>query len=187
MLISATQIRAGMVLTMKNDLYRVSDMFHLTPGNWRGMVQVKMKNVKTGSNLEHRFRSDERVEKAEMEEIEMEYLYNDGDNYYFMNTKNYEQVPLNKELIGDNDCYLTPNIHIGIDLYDGLPIAIAMPKTVDLLVTEADPGLKTATVTNTFKRATLETGLVIQVPHFVNEGDKIRVDTLDKKYLERVK
>ncbi len=176
-----------MVIAMKNDIYRVSDVHHLTPGNWRWMVQVKMKSVKTGSNLEHRFRSEERVEKADMEQLDMEYLYDDGDNYYFMNSKNYEQVALNKEIIGDNKYFLTPNIHINVDIYEGLPVALEMPKTVDLLVTEAEPGLKSATVTNSYKRAVLETGLTIQVPHFVNEGDKIRVDTLEKKYLERVK
>ncbi len=187
MLIPATQLRVGMIIVMKNDIYRVTDVLHLTPGNWRGMVQVKMKGVKTGSNYEYRFRSEEKVDKAEMEQAEMEYLYTDNENYYFMNTKNYEQVALGKEIVGDGSNYLVQNTSITVDMHDGMPVAVEWPNTVDLVVTETEPGIKSATVTNSFKKAILETGMSIQVPHFINTGDKVKVDTAEGKYLQRVK
>jgi elongation factor P len=137
--------------------------------------------------IEHRFRSEDRVEQAMVDEQEMEYLYKDGDQYCFMNTQDYEQIHLSKDTLGDAANYLIPNIQLKIQMYEGRAVGIDLPITVDLTVTETEPGLKSATVSNVTKPATLETGLVVQVPPFINAGEKIRVDTAEGKYLERAK
>ena len=151
------------------------------------MVQTKLKSVKTGSIIEHRFRSEDRVEQAYMEMHQMEYLYTDGTDYYFMNTATFEQIHLPVDLLEDSIPYLTPNIQIQVEFYEGRPIGIDLPPSVELKVVSTEPALRGATVSNVSKPATLETGLVIQVPPFVNEGEVIRVDTNEGKYLERVK
>lgn len=186
-MIQATQVRPGMVILLEGNLYRVLSVNHVTPGNWRGMVQTKLRNLKTGSNYEHRFRSEDRVEQGNLEQHEMEYLYSSGDEYVFMNTKTFEQVHLDREVLGDAVHYLTSNCKLDIDFYEGNPVAIELPLTVDLKVVETEPGLKGATVTNQLKPAKLETGLVVQVPAFISVGEVIRVDTAEGKYLERAK
>jgi elongation factor P len=186
-MIQATQIRPGMVILFEKELYRVLSVHHVTPGNWRGMVQTKLRNLKTGSNYEHRFRSEDRVEQGNLEQHEMEYLYASGDEYVFMNTETYDQVHLHPEVLGDAVYYLTPNCRLQVDFHDGNPVAIELPLTVDLKVVETEPGLKGATVTNQMKPAKTETGLIVQVPPFIDVGEKIRVDTSDGKYLERAK
>jgi elongation factor P len=186
-MIAATQIKRGMTIKLNGELYRVFSFQHITPGNWRGMVQTKLKSVKTGSIVEHRFRSEDRVEQAYMEMHQMEYLYTDGTDYYFMNTASFEQIHLPLELLEDSVPYLTPNIQIQVEFYEGKPIGIDLPASVELKVVSTEPTLRGATVSNVNKPATLETGLVIQVPPFINEGELIRVDTSDGKYLERVK
>lgn len=174
-----------MVIKFNNDLYSIFKMEHRTPGNLRGFVQVKMRNLRSGTMTEHRFSSEDRVERAALEEHEMEYLYDDGEFYYFMNTENFEQMHLTKDVLGDAVDYLIPQLHVNIELYEGKPMSVELPPTVDLTVVETEPGLKGATVSNVTKPAKLETGLVVQVPPFINEGEKIRVSTAEGTYQER--
>jgi elongation factor P len=184
-MISATQLRPGMVIKFNNELYSIFKTEHRTPGNLRGFVQAKMRNFKTGTMIEHRFSSEDRVEKASLEEHEMEYLYDDGEYFYFMNTENFEQMHLMKDLLGDAVNFLIPNLKVAVEFYEGKPMSVELPPTVDLTVVETEPGIKGATVSNVTKPAKLETGLVVQVPPFISEGEKIRVSTSEAAYLER--
>ncbi|MGE5570672.1 MAG: elongation factor P [Rhodospirillales bacterium] len=184
-MISATQLRPGMVIKFNNELYSVFSVFHRTPGNLRGFVQAKMRNLRSGTMIEHRFSSEDRVERAALEEHTMEYLYDDGEFYYFMNTETYEQMHLTKDLLGDAIKYLIPQLTVTVEFYEGKPISVELPPTVDLTVVETEPGLRGATVSNVTKPATLETGLVVQVPPFINSGEKIRVNTAEGTYQER--
>jgi elongation factor P len=186
-MIQATQIRPGMVIVFEGNLYRVMTVNHVTPGNWRGMVQTKLRNLKSGSNYEHRFRSEDRVEQGHLEQHEMEYLYQSGDDYVFMNTETFDQVTLTPDVLGDAVHYLTANCKLQIDFYEGNPVAIELPLTVDMKVVETEPGLKGATVTNQMKPAKMETGLIVQVPPFINIGEVLRIDTSDGSYIERAK
>ena len=174
-----------MVVKFNNDLFSVFSMTHRTPGNLRGFVQVKMRNFKSGTMIEHRFSSEDKVEKASLDEQEMEYLYDDGEYYYFMNTETFEQMHLVKDLLGDATDYLTPNLKVAVEFYEGKPISVELPATVDLTVAETEPGIKGASVSNVTKAAKMETGLVVQVPPFINEGEKIRVSTSDASYQAR--
>ena len=184
-MISATQLRPGMVIKHNNELYAIFSVFHRTPGNLRGFVQAKMRNLRSGTMIEHRFSSEDRVEKANLEEQEMEYLYDDGEYYYFMNTESFEQMHLTKDILGDGVQYLVPQLKVTVEFYEGKPISVELPATVDLTVVETEPGLKGATVSNVTKPAKLETGLVVQVPPFINTGEKIRVNTAEGSYQER--
>lgn len=174
-----------MVIKFNNELYSVFSMTHRTPGNLRGFVQARMRSLRTGSMTEHRFSSEDKVEKAQLDEFEMEYLYDDGEYYYFMNTENYEQMHLTKELLGDATDYLIPQLKVTVEFYEGKPISVELPATVDLTVVETEPGLKGSTVSNVTKPAKMETGLVVQVPPFITEGEKIRVNTSEGTYQER--
>lgn len=174
-----------MVIKFNNELFSVFKMEHRTPGNLRGFVQVKMRNLRSGSQIEHRFSSEDRVEKAMLDEHEMEYLYDDGEYYYFMNTENYEQMHFTKDTLGDAVNYLVPQLKVTVEFYEGKPISVELPPSVDLTVVETEPGLKGATVSNVTKPAKLETGLVVQVPPFINQGEKIRVSTSEGTYQER--
>src|SRR5215471_8322455 len=187
MLIPATQLRAGMVLMYNNELYRVMNVLHVTPGNWRGMVQTKMRSLRSGNATENRFRSEDKVDRVTLEQHQMEFLYSDGGEFHFMNTENYEQIALSTEDLGDAAKYLLPNLKIDVEFHDGKPIGVSLPKTIDLKVTETAPGLKSATVTNSLKPATVETGLVVPVPNFVDVGDVIKVDTETGAYVSRAK
>jgi elongation factor P len=187
MQITATQLRPGTIIKFQNELYRVVHVLHMTPGNWRGMVQTKMRNLRTGLQTENRFRSEDKVERVTLEQHEMEFLYHDGDLYYFMNTENYEQLGMTAEELGDAVGYLVPNLKLLVEFYEGRPVGVELPKTVDLKVIDTPPGMKTATVTNVLKPATTETGLVVQVPNFIETGDVIRVDTETGAYLSRAK
>ena len=184
-MISATQLRPGMVIKFNNELYSVFSVNHRTPGNLRGFVQVRMRSLRSGSMTEHRFSSEDRVEKALLEEHEMQYLYDDGEYYYFMNTESFEQMHLMKELLGDATQYLIPELMVKVEFYEGKPMSVELPATVDLTVLETEPGMKGATVSNVTKPAKLETGLVVQVPSFITEGEKIRVNTAEGTYQER--
>src|ERR1700683_1198351 len=184
-MIASTQLRPGMVVKFNNELYSIFKMVHRTPGNLRGFVQVKMRNFRTGTMVEHRFSSEDRVEKASLDEQEMEFLYDDGEYYYFMNTETYEQMHLLKDLLGDATNFLTPNLKVNVEFYEGKPISVELPASVDLTVVETEPSLKGATVSNVTKPAKLETGLVVQVPAFITEGEKIRVNTAEAPYQER--
>lgn len=185
-MIQATQLKKGMCIKHENDLYRVVSTQHITPGNWRGMVQAKIRSLKTGSIIEHRFRSEDRVERAFLDETEMEFLYQDGDMYHFMNNETFEQIGLSAEVLGDAVPYLIPNVKLKIEMYEGRPVGIDPPLAVDMRVVETEPAIKGASVSNVGKPAKLETGLVVQVPPFINQGDVIKVDTATGSYLERV-
>ena len=185
MAIPATQMRPGMVIKHNNDLHSVFSVEHRTPGNLRAFIQAKLRNLRTGAMFEHRFRSSDAIEKITVDETQMEYLYQDSDNYVFMNTENYEQLYLGKDVLGDAVDYLTPNLQIKVEFFDGKPVGVELPQTVDLKIIETEPGLKSATASSVTKPAKTETGLVVQVPPFINEGETIRVDTSEGAYLSR--
>jgi len=184
-MIAATKLRPGMVIKFNTDLFSIFSVNHRTPGNLRGFVQAKMRNLRSGSMFEHRFSSEDKVEKAMLEEHEMEYLYDDGEYYYFMNSESFEQMHLTKELLGDATNYLIPQLKVTVEFYEGRPISVELPATLDMLVVETEPGLKGASVSNVTKPAKVETGLVVQVPPFITEGERIRVNTAEGTYLER--
>ena len=185
MAIPATQMRPGMIIKHNNDLHLVFSVEHRTPGNLRAFIQAKLRNVRTGAMFEHRFRSGDPIDRVNVDEIAMEYLYQDGDDFYFMNTETYEQTHLKRDVLGDAVDYLTPNLQIKVEFYDGKAVGIELPQTVELTVVETEPGLKSATASSVTKPAKTETGLVAQVPPFINEGEKIRVDTAEGAYLSR--
>jgi elongation factor P len=185
MAIPATQLRPGMVIKHNSDLHSVFTVEHRTPGNLRAFIQAKLRNLRTGAMFEHRFRSGDAIEKVIVDQVQMEFLYSDGDDYYFMNTENYEQLHLNKDILGDATDYLIANLQIDVEFFDGKPVGIELPQTVELTVLETEPGLKSATASSVTKPAKTETGLVVQVPPFINEGEKIRVDTAEGTYLSR--
>lgn len=184
-MLSATQLRPGMVIKFEKELYSVFSMVHRTPGNLRGFVQVRMRSLRTGSMNDHRFSSEDKVERAILDEQEMEYLYDDGESYFFMNTETFEQMHLTKNLLGDAVNYLTPNLKVAVEFYEGKPMSVELPASVEMTVMETEPGLKGATVSNVTKPAKMETGLVVQVPPFINQGERIRVNTSEGAYLER--
>jgi elongation factor P len=186
-MIQATQMKRGMCIKHDNDLYRVVTTQHITPGNWRGMVQTKIRHLKSGSIIEHRFRSEDRVERAILDDSEMQFLYRDGDMYHFMNQETYEQVGLSDEVLGDAVNYLIPDIVLKVEMYEGRPVGIELPLTVEMKVVETEPAIKGASVSNVGKPAKMETGLIVSVPPFINEGDRIRVDTETGAYIERAK
>jgi elongation factor P len=185
MSIPATQMRPGMIIKHNGELHSVFKVEHRTPGNLRAFIQAKLRNLRTGAMFEHRFRSPDPIEKINVDETEMEYLYTDGDGYYFMNTENYEQLHLNRDILGDAVDYLIPNLQIRVEFYNGKAVGIELPQTVELTVLETEPGLKSATASSVTKPAKTETGLIVQVPPFINEGEKIKVDTAEGVYLSR--
>jgi elongation factor P len=185
MAIPATQLRPGMIIKHNDQLHTVFKVEHRTPGNLRAFIQAKLRNLKSGAMFEHRFRSADAIEKVVVDEILMEFLYADGDDYYFMNPQDFEQTILKSATLGDTVEYLTPNLQIHVSYFDGNPVGIELPMTVDLEVIETEPGLKSATASSVTKPAKTETGLVVQVPSFINEGEKIRVDTSEGAYLSR--
>ena len=185
MAIPATQMRPGMIIKHNNDLHLVFSVEHRTPGNLRAFIQAKLRNIRTNAMFEHRFRSGDAIEKITVDEVEMQFLYADGDSYYFMDTNNYEQTHLTKDILGDAVEYLIPNLEIKVEFFDGKAVGIELPQTVILTVIETEPGLKSATASSVTKAAKTETGLVVQVPPFINEGEKIKVDTSEGAYLSR--
>ncbi len=184
-MIAATQLRPGMIVKFNNELHTVFSMVHRTPGNLRGFVQAKMRNLRSGSMIEHRFSSEDKIERIALEEHEMEYLYDDGEYFYFMNTENFEQIHFTRDQLGDTVNYLIPQLRVNVEFYEGRPISVEPPPSVEMTVVQTEPGLKGATVSNVTKPATMDTGLVVQVPPFINEGEKVRVSTADGSYLER--
>jgi len=182
---NANELRPGMIIKHNNELFSIHKAEHRTPGNLRAFVQARMRNLRSGAMIEHRFRSEDTVERAVLDEVEMQYLYSDGDAYHFMNTETFEQISLHKRVVGDRASYLVPDITLRLEFYEGRPVEIALPPTVDLKVVETEPSMKGASATNVMKPAKLETGLVVQVPPFISEGERIRVDTSEGTYLER--
>jgi elongation factor P len=187
MAIPATQIRRGMVIVFEGQPCKVLEFRHHTPGNLRAMIQTKLRNIRTGASFEHRFRSADTVDRAALEQHEMEYLYSDGSHHHFMNTENYEQTALSEDDLGDAAPWLTAGMKIQAEFYEGSPIGIDLPPSMELTVTQTEPTLKSATVSNVNKPATLENGMTISVPPFINEGDRIRVDPSEGRYIERAK
>ena len=185
MSIPATQMRPGMVIRHENNLCSVFSVEHRTPGNLRAFIQAKLRNLRTGAIFEHRFRSPDPIERVIVDEEKMEFLFADGDFYTFMNTENYEQMALGRDILGDAVEYLTANLQITIEFFDGKPVGIELPQAVELKVMETEPGMRSATASAVTKPAKLETGLTVQVPAFINEGDVIRVDTAEGVYLSR--
>jgi elongation factor P len=185
MAIPATQMRPGMIIKHNNELHAVFAVEHRTPGNLRAFIQAKLRNLRTGAMFEHRFRSPDPIERVIVDDIAMEFLYADGDDYYFMNPVDYEQTTLKQSTLGDAVEYLTPNLQIKVSYFDGIPVGIELPSTVEMTVVETEPGIKSATASSVTKPAKTETGLVVQVPPFINEGEKIRVDTAEGAYLSR--
>lgn len=185
--IQATQLRVGMIVNFRGELYQVTYTHHLTPGNKRGQIQTKLKNLKTGTQIDHRFRSEDGVERATLEEREMEYLYNHDPEYVFMDTQSYEQLSLNTDMLGDLIPYLVPNTCLQIQFYEGKAVGVEMPAAVELKVVATEPGMKKATATASMKPATLETGAVVQVPQFIEAGEVVRVDPSTGRYMERAK
>jgi elongation factor P len=182
----ANDLRPGMVINHNGELYSIYKAEHRTPGNLRAFVQAKMRNLRSGAIADHRFRSTDDVERAVIDEADMQYLYSDGDSYHFMNTATYEQVHLHKDVVGDRAPYLVPDVVLKVEFYEGRPIDVSLPATVDLKIVDTEPGIKGGSATNVMKPATLETGMVVNVPGFINAGETIRVDTAEGKYLERV-
>jgi elongation factor P len=178
-------MKKGMLIKIGQDLFRVLELQHVTPGNLRGFVRVKFRNIRTGTLSDQKLRSEDFVERATLDEREMQYLYRDGDAFHFMDTSTYEQLHIDAEALGDNVNYLIPDALIKVEFYGTEPVGIELPQTVDLLVQETAPGIKGATASNQIKPARLETGLVVNVPPFVNNGDKIRVNTETGEYLSR--
>jgi elongation factor P len=176
-----------MVIVFEGKPCKVIEARHHTPGNLRAMMQTKLRDLRTGSSFEHRFRSADTVERAALEQHEMEFMYADGSHYHFMNTENYEQTAFSEEDLGDAAQWLTPGLRIQAEFYEGNPIGIELPASLELTVVETEPSIRSATVSNVNKPAKLENGATVQVPPFVNEGDRIRVDPSEGRYMERVK
>jgi elongation factor P len=185
-MLKATQLRPGMIIKHEGDLHAIYSVDHRTPGNKRGSMQTKMRNLRNGSMIDYRFRAEEFVEKVVVDEIAFEYLYSDGDGHHFMNTENYEQLQLQDDVVGDTKEYLIPNLPVKIEYYDEKPIGVLLPDTVDLTVVETEQTIQKATASAVMKPAKLETGLIINVPPFVGEGDKVKVDTSEGRYIQRI-
>ncbi len=183
--IQATRLKKGMLVKVGADLFRILELQHVTPGNLRGFVRVKFRNIRNGSLSDQKLRSEDMLERAVLDEREMQYLYKDGDSFHFMDTGSYEQLHIASEALGDSVNYLVPEALIKVEFYGSEPVGIELPQTVDLKVEDTAPGIKGATASAQVKPATLETGLVVQVPPFVNTGDVIRVNTETGEYLSR--
>jgi elongation factor P len=183
--IQATRLKKGMLVKMDQDLFRVLELQHVTPGNLRGFVRVKLRNIRSGTLADQKLRSEDSIERATLDEREMQYLYQDGDDYYFMDTSSYEQIHITSEALGDSTNYLKAEMTITVEFYGTEPVGIELPQSVDLKVVDTAPGIKGATASNQIKPATTETGLVVSVPPFINNGDMIRVSTDTGEYLAR--
>ena len=184
--IQATRLKKGMLIKLGNDLFRVLDLQHFTPGNKRGFVQARMRNIRTGQQADNKFRAEEDVERAHLDERQMQYLYRDGDSFHFMDTNTYEQIHLDAEVLGDNASYILAEMVITMEFYGDEPVGIELPITVDLKVVDTTPAINRATASAQVKPATLETGLVVSVPAHVNIGDVIRVGTEDGEYQKKL-
>ena len=187
MAIQANDIRKGMVILFEGAPCRVMEFHHHTPGNLRAMVQTRLRNLLNGNSFEHRFRSIDSLETVILEQHEMEYLYSDGSHHHFMNTENYEQIALSNDEVSDAERWFVPGLKIEVELYNGSPIGVELPSSLELTVVETDPQMKGATISNLNKPAKLENGVTIQVPPFITVGERIRVNPGESKYIERVK
>jgi elongation factor P len=187
MAMPATQIRRGMVLVFEGNPCRVIEFRHHTPGNLRAMVQAKLKNLKTGASFEHRFRAADTIQKADMETQELEFLYQGGETYHFMNVNNYEQLEMDDEMLGDNAQWMQAGMKILAEYYDGRPIGIELPQFMVFEVVDTAPVMKTATKNASSKPAKLDNGVMVNVPEFINIGEKVRVNPNTGDYMDRAK
>jgi len=185
--VNGNGLRSGYVIKVKGVLYRVMTAEHRTPGKGKAFMQAKLRNLKDGTQTEIKFRADETVERAEMEQVDMEYLYEDPSGYCFMNCETYEQIFLGEKIIGGGKKFMLPNTRLIVEFCDNAAIGVSFPEMVELKVTDTEPGLKGATASGSGKPATLETGLVVTVPQFIKIGESVRVSTTSGEYLERVK
>tara|TARA_B100001540_G_C15697998_1_gene592437 strand:- start:171 stop:731 length:561 start_codon:yes stop_codon:yes gene_type:complete len=186
MKINATEIRVGMILEYKGDLWEVLKTQHVKPGKGGAFAQVEMKSINKNTKLNERFRSSETVEKAILEETKFNYLYNDETNYYFMNPKTFDQINIQKSVIGEKGRMLTENLEVSINFFDEKPIFIDLPNQITSKVKTTDAALKGQTVSSSYKPATLENGINIQVPPFIESGDEIVVDTRKIEYVKKI-
>ena len=186
MKINAGEIRVGMLLEFKNDLWLVLKTQHVKPGKGGAFAQVEMKSLNKNTKLNERFRSSETVEKASLEEITFNYLYSDEGNYFFMNPKTFEQVEIKKETIGDKGKLLTENLEVSLSFYNEKPISVELPNQVQCKIETTDVALKGQTVSSSYKPATLDNGLNIQVPPFIEIGDEVIVDTRNLEYVKKI-
>ncbi len=186
-MVQANRMRPGAVIIFNGQLHTVLKVNHITPGKGKAVVQAKMRNLITGIQTENRFNSTEDVESAFLETHKMEYLYDDGELYHLMNVETFEQIEVGHEMMGEVVHYLLPNTQIDVTFYEGKPVGIDLPKTVELKIAEAEPAVKKQTASASYKKAKLETGLDIQVPPFIEAGDVVKVDTENGTYQERVK
>ena len=184
-MLKATQLRPGMVIVHEGQLFTIHSVDHRTPGNKRGAMATRMRSLKSGSIIDYRFRAEDFVERAVLDEIEFQYMYGDSEGYHFMNTENYEQIHLDAGVLGDAVNYLIPDTVVHIEFYEGKPIGCIVPDTIDLVVVDTEPTVQKATASAVMKPAKLETGLMIQVPPFINNGDKVKVDTAEARYIQR--
>ena len=187
MAMPATQIRRGMVIVFEGQPCRIIEFRHHTPGNLRAMVQAKLKNIRTGSSFEHRFRAADTIERASMETHELEFMYKGGNDYHFMNTNNYDQIEMDEEALGDAAQWMQPGMKITAEFYDGKAIGIQLPNSMILQIVDTSPVMKTATKTASSKPAKLENGVTVNVPEFVGTGDRVRVNPTTGEYIERAK
>lgn len=181
----STDLRPGMAIKMDGNLFVITQYTHVTPGNLRAFVQVKIKNLNNGSIIEKRLRSGEDVERIDLDRRDMEYLYMEPAGPVFMDGETYEQITLDKDVVGDSMLYVKPNTTVTVLVADGNPVSIELPPTVDLVVTDTPPGIKGATATNQLKEATLETGLKTRVPPFIEIGETVKISTTDGSYNSR--
>ena len=184
-MLKATQLRPGMIIVHEGSLYTVHSVDHRTPGNKRGAMATRMRSLRTGSIIDYRFRAEDFVERAVLDEIEFQYLYADGEGYHFMNNESFEQIHVSGEVLGDAVYYLIPDLAVKLEFYEGKPLGAVLPDTVDLKVVDTEPTVQKATASAVMKPAKLETGLTIQVPPFINNGDKVKVDTSEATYIQR--
>lgn len=185
-MISVTQLRKGVTFQVDDQIWKVLEYDHYKPGRGGALIRTRLRNLRTGATVNRTFLSGDRVQDIRLESQTVQYLYTDGDLYYFMNTETYEQPALHKEVLEDVIPYLKEGITLDIEMYEGEPIDIQLPITVDLKVVDAPPGYAGDTATNASKEVTLETGMRLQVPLFVNAGDTVRVDTRTGEYVTRV-
>lgn len=181
----ATDLRPGYACRIDGKLYVITKFEHRTPGNLRAFVQVKLKDVQSGNHLEKRLGSSDDVEVTSLDRRNMEYLYQDGDSFVFMDTENYDQINLPAETVGDSMLYLRPNAQTIVLFHETRPLLLELPPAVELTVTETEPGVKNAAATNVVKEAVLETGLKTRVPQFISQGETIKVSTSDGSYMSR--
>lgn len=182
---NANDLRPGMIIKHNGELFSIHKAEHRTPGNLRAFVQARMRSLRTGSLVDHRFRSEDTIDRAIIDQTEMQFLYSDGDFFYFMNTESYEQFTLHKDVVGDRAQFMMPDVILKVDFFEGRPIDVSLPAVVDLKVVETEPGIKGASATNVTKPAKMETGLIVQVPPFIDEGEVLRIDTSNGGYMAR--